>query len=43
MDYTIIRPDPLEFVGRGDGSGRTLFGISATDTPEKADYFPDLE
>jgi mannose-6-phosphate isomerase-like protein (cupin superfamily) len=39
MTYAIFLPDELEFVDRGDGSGRTLIGISDDLTQTRAKFW----
>ena len=39
MTYSIFRPDELEVVDRGDGSGRTLIGIHDALTQTAAKFW----
>jgi mannose-6-phosphate isomerase-like protein (cupin superfamily) len=39
VGFTVFRPNELEFVDRGDGSGRTLAGISEGLTQTRAKFW----
>lgn len=39
MDFAIFRPNELDFIDRGDGSGRTLAGISEGLTHTRAKFW----